>query len=132
MIRKTTLLPTATGVLVGLNKVLTTFSAVLLMANVADEVFVAVEPLAVAKFVAAPVASVKNVTVMFVEIPVPNAPRFVHVKMPEAFVILGKILAVTNVNLFVGNVSLMLKLGSVVPPMFTACKLNVMLLLTPT
>ena len=66
VMRKTTLLPTATGVLVGLNKILVTFNAVLLIANVTEEVLVAVEPLAVAKFVVAPVASVKNVTVMFV------------------------------------------------------------------
>ena len=131
--RKTTLLPTATGVLVGLNKIFVTFNAVLLTANVAGEVFVAVTPLAVAKFVAAPVAIVRNVTVMLVLWPGVNTPRFVHVNKPVTrLVVLGARLAETKLNLAVGKVSLILKLGKLVLPVLMACKLNVMLLLTPT
>ena len=131
VIRKTTLLPTATGVLVGLNNVFVTFSAVRLIANGTNVLFVAVPPLAVAKFVVAPVASVRKVTVMFVLCPGVNAPRFVHVNKP-ALIVLGVRLAETKLNFAAGNVSLILKFANVVLPTFTACKLKVMLLLTPT
>ena len=64
--RKTTLLPIATGVLVGLNRILATFNAVELTAIVLLEKFVTVPPLAVAELVAVPNAVVVKVTVMFV------------------------------------------------------------------
>ena len=52
--------------------------------------------------------------------------------MPEALVTLGARLAETKRRRLVGNVSLILKLGSVVLPELMACRLKVMLLLTPT
>ena len=54
VMRKTTLLPTGTGVLVGLNKIFVTVNAGLLTCNLAEEVLVTEPPLAVAKFVTAP------------------------------------------------------------------------------
>ena len=83
VMRKTTLLPTATGWLVGLNKIFVTFSAARLTCNVTEDVLVAVPPLAVAEFVAAPVASVVKVTLMFVLWPGAKPPRLFHVKTPE-------------------------------------------------
>ena len=85
MMRKTTLLLMDTGVFVGLNKVFVTFTAALLMRIVTLlETLVAVLPLAVAAFVAVPMASVVKVTVMFVLWPGEKAPRFVHVNKPDA------------------------------------------------
>ena len=52
-----------------------------------DEVLVAETPLAVAKFVTVPVASVVKVTVMFVLWPGANAPRLVQVRSPAATVL---------------------------------------------
>ena len=67
VMRKTTLLPMATGVLVGLSKILVTVSAALLTSSVTEETLVAVPPLAVAKFVAVPgVAEVVKLTVILV------------------------------------------------------------------
>ena len=56
VMRKTTLLPTATGVFVGLNKIFMTFTAALLTCRVTAEEFVAVPPLTVAELVSVPVA----------------------------------------------------------------------------
>ena len=122
VIRKTTLLPTATGVLVGLNKVFTTLSAAELIAIVTLEKFVAVTPLAVAEFVAVPVASVMKLTVRFVLWPGVRVPRFVHVSV-VALVTFGVTLAELKLNLPEVNTSLTDTLGSVVLPMLTIYKL---------
>src|SRR5882672_10541196 len=97
VMRNTTLLPTATGWLVGLSTIFVTFNAAEFTASVTLEVFVAVTPLAVAELVAVPVASVVNETVMFVLWPGKNAPRLFQVRL-FAVVLLGVTLAEVKLN----------------------------------
>ena len=87
--RKTTLLPTATGVLVGLNRIFVTFTAALFTVKLIEVVLVTVPPLAVAKFVAVPVSAVvMKLTVMLVLWPGAKLPRFVQVNTPAPAVLL--------------------------------------------
>ena len=94
VMRNTTLLPMATGVFVGLSKNFVTLSAECVTSSVTLEELTAVPPLAVAKFVAIPVASVINVTVMFVLWPGVIVPMLVHVTRPVVATVLGERLAV--------------------------------------
>src|ERR1022692_4231891 len=121
--RKTRLLPMGTGGFVGVKRIFVTLSAACVMWTATLEEFVTVPPLAVAELVAQPEAAAVNVTVIFVLWPGNSAPRFVHVKIPVATVVGGR-LATALVSWANGKLSVTTTFVSVVLPVLTICKLN--------